>query len=250
MMDKIPHDFELQNVSCHFETVEAISDVTLVIKRGEKVALIGPSGAGKSTLILLLNGSLPPTRGRVLAFGQSLRDLPSTQRRIIQKKIGTLYQQFHLVDNLAVIHNVNAGRLGTWSLAKSLLSLVWPLNTGSTAEVLEQVGIRDKMYVRTALLSGGQQQRVALARVLVQNPEVILADEPIASIDPERSREVMNLLRELGSQGRTLVVSLHAVEYALSHFDRILGLRNGRILFDAPPALVSDDMIKDLYRIL
>lgn len=241
--------FELHNLSCHFESVEAISDLTLNIRSGEKVALVGPSGAGKSTLIQLLNGSLAPTNGHLLAFGQPLASLPARQRRQIQKRVGTLYQQFHLVANLAVIHNLNAGKLGSWSLAKSLASLIWPLETQPAIAALKQVGIPEKIYERTGLLSGGQQQRVALARVLVQNPQVILADEPIASLDPERSREIMNLLRDLSNQGKTLIVSLHAIEYAFSHFDRIIGLRDGRLFFDAPAAAITEYMVRDLYRI-
>lgn len=253
----IPHNpdqalgavFELRDVSCHFESVEAISNLTLTIRRGEKIALVGPSGAGKSTLIQLLNGSLTPTQGEILIFGQPLARLSARQRRLVQQKIGTLYQQYNLVDNLAVIHNVNAGRLGSWSLARSLASLIWPLEKQSASEILTQVGIPEKLYERTANLSGGQQQRVALARVLIQNPEVILADEPIASVDPERSREVMNLLRDVSAQGKTLIVSLHVVEYAFSHFDRIIGLRDGRIFFDASPANVTPKVVKDLYHI-
>lgn len=241
--------FRLRNVSCHFESVEAITDLNLEIGRGEKVALVGPSGAGKSTLIRLLNGSLAPTRGDVEVFGQSLAHLSARQKRPIQRQIGTLYQQFHLVNNLAVIHNINAGRLGSWSLFKAMVSLIWPLETQIAAETLAQVGIPEKLYERTAALSGGQQQRVAIARVLVQNPDVILADEPIASIDPERSREVMNLLRDLSGQGKTLVVSLHAIEYAFSHFDRIIGLRAGRLQFDLVPGEVTPAIIQTLYKL-
>ena len=244
-----PAVFRLRNVSCHFESVEAITGLNLEIGRGEKVALVGPSGAGKSTLIRLLNGSLAPTQGDVEVFGRSLARLSARQRRPIQRQIGTLYQQFHLVNNLAVIHNINAGRLGGWSLLKAWVSLIWPLETQIAAETLAQVGIPEKLYVRTACLSGGQQQRVAIARVLVQNPDVILADEPIASIDPERSREVMNLLRDLCGQGKTLIVSLHAIEYAFSHFDRIIGLRAGRLLFDDVPGAVTPSMIQALYRL-
>jgi len=257
IQEKLPGDssapnpavFRLRNVSCHFESVEAITGLNLEIGRGEKIALVGPSGAGKSTLIRLLNGSLAPTQGDVEVFGRSLARLSARQRRPIQRQIGTLYQQFHLVNNLAVIHNINAGRLGSWSLLKAMVSLIWPLETQIAAETLAQVGIPEKLYERTATLSGGQQQRVAIARVLVQNPDVILADEPIASIDPERSREMMNLLRDLSGKGKTLIVSLHAIEFAFSHFDRIIGLRAGRLLFDAVPREVTPAMIQALYRL-
>ncbi len=168
----------------------------------------------------------------------------------MQYQVGTIHQQFHLVDNLRVIHNVNAGHLGRWSLARALVSLLWPLETRKALAALEQVGIGETLYARTGQLSGGQQQRVALARVLVQNPRAILADEPVSSLDPERSREIMDLLRDLSREtGMTLVTSIHAVAFARSHFGRVIGLRAGRILFDRPAAEVTPAMIDALYRI-
>lgn len=241
--------YELRNVSHHFHGVVALSALNITILAGERIGLVGPSGAGKSTLIRLLNGSITPTEGQVIAFGQNMGQVTMRHRRRFQQRIGTVYQQFHLVENLLVIHNVNAGRLGRWSFARALLSLFWPLEVSAARHALEQVGISEKLYERTGTLSGGQQQRVAMARVLVQNPDVILADEPISSVDPERSREMMNLLRDLTGSGKTLVVSLHAIEYAFSHLDRIIGLRQGRVLFDAPPPAITPAMIQELYRI-
>ncbi len=214
------------------------------------MALIGSSGAGKSTLLSLLNGSLMPFTGEVWLFGKNLQRIRPSALRRLQRSIGTVYQQHHLVSNLSVIHNVNAGHLGRWSLAKSLWSLVWPQDVTVAARALDQVGIVDKLYARTDRLSGGQQQRVALARVLVQNPQVILADEPISSIDPERSREVMDLLRYLNqTTGKTLVISLHDVEFAVRYCDRIIGLRQGQILFDAPTPAVTSAMMTALYQL-
>ncbi|HEY9667920.1 MAG TPA: ATP-binding cassette domain-containing protein, partial [Coleofasciculaceae cyanobacterium] len=216
----------------------------------ERVALVGSSGAGKSTLIGLLNGTLLPSSGEVWVLGRNLARLRPKALRQVQRQIGTVYQQFHLVDNLRVIHNVNAGHLGRWSFPKAALSLVWPLEVETAAKALIQVGIPEKLYERTDRLSGGQQQRVAIARVLVQNPTAILADEPISSLDPERSREVMDLLRQLSQDGgKTFVTSLHAIEFARSHCDRIIGLRQGRILFDTPAQTLSDAMIEELYNL-
>ena len=242
--------FELKQVNQWFGQFPALTDINLQIQAGERVALVGPSGAGKSTLISLLNGTLLPTQGEVWALDRNLATLPPRILRRVQQQIGTVYQQFHLVDNLRVVHNVNAGNLGRWSWLKSVLSLLWPLEVETAAKALTQVGIPEKLYDRTDQLSGGQQQRVALARVLVQDPAVILADEPIASLDPERSREIMDLLRHLSqSTGKTLVMSLHSIELAQSHCDRIIGLRQGRILFDVPPTAISPTMIAALYRI-
>jgi phosphonate transport system ATP-binding protein len=242
--------FELVGVSCRFGPVAALTDCNLTIAAGERVALIGPSGAGKSTLLSLLNGSQVPTAGQVLILGQAVNRLGSRRLRRLQRLVGTVYQQHHLVGNLAVIHNVNAGHLGRWSLARALWSLVWPLGVPAAAAALAQVGIADKLYSRTDRLSGGQQQRVALARVLVQDPIAILADEPIASVDPERSRAMMALLHQLSATtGKTLVISLHEVEFAVQYCDRIVALRQGKILFDAPASQVTDAMLADLYRL-
>jgi phosphonate transport system ATP-binding protein len=242
--------FELKNVTKQFSNLPSLIDINLQIYPGECVALVGSSGSGKSTLISLLNGMLQPTQGEVWLLGRNLARLHSRQIRQVQRQIGTIYQQFHLVDNLQVIHNVNAGHLGRWSFLKALVSLLYPLEVETALKALVQVGIPEKLYERTDSLSGGQQQRVAIARVLVQNPIAILADEPISNLDPERSREIMSLLRQLSQEsGKTLVTSLHAWEYARSHFQRIIGLREGRVLFDAPVDEVSSVMVENLYKI-
>ncbi|HEY9622628.1 MAG TPA: phosphonate ABC transporter ATP-binding protein [Crinalium sp.] len=242
--------FELRQVSQHFGSFVALDQLTLQIYPGERVALVGSSGAGKSTLLALLNGTLSPTHGAVWALGHNLGRLSGARLRRIQRQIGTIYQQFHLVDSLKVVHNVNAGQLGRWPLWKAALSLIHPLDVATAAKALHRVGIPEKLYDRTDRLSGGQQQRVAIARVLVQNPMAILADEPVSSLDPELSREVMDLLRDLvQEEHKTLVVSLHSVDLARSHCDRIIGLRAGRIVFDAPSSTITDAMLNDLYRL-
>lgn len=229
--------------------MEVLKDISLTINRGERIGLIGPSGAGKSTLLGLLNGSLLATSGQIDIMGCDLSRLSARQQRRLQSSIGTVYQQPHLVGNLAVIHNVNAGHLGRWSFGRALLSLVWPQQVAVARAALEQVGIPEKLYARTDTLSGGQQQRVAIARVLVQDPAVILADEPIASVDPQRSQAIMDLLRNLSlTTGKTLVVSLHDLAFARSHCDRLLGLRQGRLQFDAPVERVTEAMLAALYR--
>lgn len=240
--------FDLKQVTQQFDRLLALDRITLQIYPGERVALVGSSGAGKSTLLQLLNGTASPTQGEVWAMGHNLNHLSVKQLRQVQRQIGTIYQQFHLVNNLQVIHNVNAGHLGRWSFSKAALSLLYPFDRQSAAKALQRVGIPEKLYERTDRLSGGQQQRVAIARVLVQNPTVILADEPVSSLDPELSREMMDLLCSLVQEsGKTLVVSLHSVELARSHCDRMIGLRHGQIFFDAPTYQVSDRMIAELY---
>ncbi|MBE9061785.1 phosphonate ABC transporter ATP-binding protein [cf. Phormidesmis sp. LEGE 11477] len=236
----------LESVSCQFGSVVALQAVSLAIAPGEKVALVGPSGAGKSTLLSLLNGSMSPSQGSVQVLGKAINQLQGSRRRKLQRQVGTVYQQHQLIENLSVIHNVNAGHLGRWPLWKALWSLVWPQQVNAARQALAQLGIADKLYARTDRLSGGQQQRVALARVLVQDPKIVLADEPVASVDPARSHDMMALLSHLG-KNRTLVVSLHDVVLAQTYCDRIIGLRQGRILFDLPSAQVSAEQLTALY---
>ena len=242
--------FELKNISKSFGRFECLKEINLQIQPGDRVALVGASGAGKSTLINILNGTISPTQGEVWVLGRNLTTLPRKSRRQVQRQVGTIYQQFHLVDNLPVIHNVNAGHLGRWSFGKAVLSLIWPQEVATAVKALAKMGIAEKLYQRTDRLSGGQQQRVAIARVLVQDPVVMLADEPIASLDPQRSLEIMDLLRQLSLEtGKTLVTSLHAIEFACSHYQRIIGLREGRILFDTIPEELSAEMIEALYHV-
>jgi len=241
--------FELKGVTQEFNSCTALTDINLRIYPGERVALVGSSGAGKSTLISLLNGTLWPTVGEVWVLGANLASVSPGKLRQIQAQMGTIYQQFNLIDNLAVIHNVNAGHLARWPFWQAAVSLLFPLEVETARIALSRVGIEEKLYAKTNLLSGGQQQRVALARVLVQNPLAILADEPIASLDPELSREIMDLLREMSvKEGKTLVVSLHDLELALLKCDRLIGLREGRIIFDAACEDISQRAMDDLYK--
>lgn len=240
---------QLKQVTQTFNQLMALDTINLTIHAGERIALVGASGAGKSTLLRLLNGTLRATQGEVWVLGRNLARLKPQRLRQLQREIGTVYQQFHLVNTLRVIHNVNAGHLGHWSFWKAALSLLYPLEVETAYQALKQVGIPDKIYARTDTLSGGQQQRVALARVLVQNPAVILADEPIASLDPQLSAEMMDVLRDLClHQGKTLVVSLHSVEFVRSHCHRVVGLQQGKVAFDLPVSEVSDTMLAEIYR--
>jgi phosphonate transport system ATP-binding protein len=240
--------FELKQVTQQFGKFPALIDINLTIYPGERVALVGSSGAGKSTLIRLLNGTLLPTQGEVWALGRNLSQLSAGKLRQVQRQIGTVYQQFHLVDSLRAIHNVNAGHLGRWLFFQAAFSLIYPLEVETAAKALTQVGIPEKLYARTDELSGGQQQRVALARVLVQNPLVILADEPISNLDRELSGEILDLLRDMCDRGgKTLVTSLHSLDFACTHCARLIGLRQGRIIFDTPAAAISQEAIEELY---
>lgn len=240
----------LEHVSVTFGSVTALDDVSLRVHAGERVALVGPSGAGKSTLLGLCRASVAPTQGQVTVQGVPLEGLQGRELRRVRATIGMVHQHLHLVGRLRVVHNVNAGLLGMWTRRRALWSLIRPRGVDHAREALARVGIADKLHERTDRLSGGEQQRVALARVLVQDPALVLADEPIASLDPARAREVMELLRDVGAgDDRALLVSLHAFELARAHCDRVVGLREGRVVFDVQAAEVTDAMASALYRI-
>jgi phosphonate transport system ATP-binding protein len=238
----------LENVTAGFRAKVVIDDVSLVVNEGESIALIGPSGAGKTTLLGIINGTVVPERGDVWVLGKNLDQLSSRERRALCRRVGTIYQDLCLVDSLRVVHNVNAGNLGRWSTLRALCSLVWPLERPNVHAALNRVGIAEKIFEKTSTLSGGQQQRVAIARLLIQDPAIVLADEPVSSLDPHRGREVMDLLRRLTKDlGRTLVASCHSIEFARTHFDRIVGIREGRLCLDCVPGRLSDGVLHELY---
>jgi phosphonate transport system ATP-binding protein len=241
--------YELRSVRKVFADGEAaLDDVSLRVRRGEHVAFIGPSGAGKTTLFRILNLTLRPTAGTLTLDGTDAAQLSDAALRRARTRIGTIYQQQNLVGRLRVVHNVLAGNLGRWSTLTALASLVRPRDVPAAAQALEKVGIPEKLYARTDELSGGQQQRVAIARVLVQDPDVILADEPVSSVDPSLAVAIVTLLRKLSHESRkTLLMNLHSVELALSHFPRIVGVRDGRIRFDLPPDRIDDQLLAQLY---
>jgi phosphonate transport system ATP-binding protein len=231
-----------------YERKIALSSLSFTVKKGELIALIGPSGAGKTTMLNILASILVPDQGTVLIDDRALSEFADQKKRA--KKIGIIRQQFDLVGELPVIHNVLAGRLADWGVVKSLLSLLIPQDKEYAVRALERVGLTEKLYERTSTLSGGEQQRVALARLLVQKPEIILADEPVASLDPARAEDILELLVKIAlEEKQTLIASLHSVEYAKKYFDRLIALKNGEIFFDLPSDSVTDDHIVSLYKL-
>jgi len=240
----------LRQVSVTFGQTRPLAGVDLRVDAGERVALVGPSGAGKTTLLRMCLGTVAPSAGDVWVLGRRLAGCTAGQIRDVRRRIGTIHQQFQLVGPLRVVHNVNAGRLGSWRLYRALWSLVRPLEVDDVRLALRRVGIEDKIFERTDRLSGGEQQRVALARVLVQRPDLVLADEPVSSLDPARRAEVMRLLTGVVADGqRSLLVSLHDFDIARRTCDRIVGIRHGSVVFDVPAGNVTDRMGADLYRI-
>ena len=240
--------FKLNNISKTYGKKQALSSLSFNIKKGEIVALIGPSGAGKTTLLNSLAKTVKIDLGEILISDINIDKYKNNKS--FAKQVGIIRQQFDLVPQLPVIHNVLAGRFNEWGFMKSLISLIFPQDKKLALTALERVGLLEKVYEKTSNLSGGEQQRVAIARLLVQNPECILADEPISSLDPARAHDILTLLIKIVyEENLTLIASLHSVDYALKYFKRIIGLREGQIYFDLPSDKVTDKLLKDLYKI-
>ena len=213
----------------------ALDDVTLSVSAGECVALVGPSGSGKTTLLRAINGTVPLAGGDIHVEGVDVASLRGRNLRRLRTRLALIAQQHDLVDRLSVMQNTMAGALGRWSTLHALRFLIAPTK-GEIAEAraaLTSVGIAEKLRSRTSDLSGGQQQRVAIARALVQKPAAILADEPIASLDPALGEQIVRLLCDLARERNiALLCSLHQPEIALRHFDRVVELVGGRIRHD------------------
>ena len=232
----------------HANGNRAINAASCEITKGERVAIIGPSGAGKTTLLRLIAAALRPTSGSLRVLDQDPWRLHGFALRHLRSRIGMVHQAPPIPPRQRVVTAVLAGRLGQWPVWKGLVSLIYPMDSGGARQMLARMEIADKLFERCDQLSGGQLQRVGVARVLYQQPELILTDEPVSAVDPALSgRVVGELNREAMTRGVTLVASLHAVDLALHWFPRVIGIRNGEIAFDLPPVKVTDGMLKELY---
>ena len=240
--------FELDEVGIRFGAVTALDRVSLTVRPGERVAVIGPSGAGKSTLLSVLNTSLVPTSGRVRVLGQETGCLSPAALRALRARVGTVYQLLHLVPQASVLENVLMGALGRRGLLGLALAPLRAAERSAVAAVLGEVGLDGRLHERVDRLSGGEQQRVAVARVLYQGPEAIVADEPFASVDPRRAAAIIELLVR-AARGRALVLSTHQLEPVLPHFPRVVGLRAGRVLFDRRREDLTASDLGRLYQV-
>ena len=226
----------------------ALDDVDLDIPDGEFVALIGPSGAGKSSLLRCVNGLVAPTSGEVIVDGHAVTSAPDESVRQVRASIGFVFQQFNLLRRLTVLQNVLIGRLAHASRWRSLIGWFDQVDVARARAVLERIGLDGLADRRVDTLSGGQQQRVAIARALVQAPRIILADEPMASLDPALSRTVMELLRRINLEdGITVITSLHVLGLARDYGRRIIALRDGRIVHDGPPEGLTGDVARVIF---
>ena len=240
---------QLQNLGKSYKTGDdALKGVNLEIPDGQIVGLIGPSGAGKSTLIRCVNRLVEPTTGKVILNDVDITTLSSGGLRKERRKMGMIFQEYALVDRLTIMENVLSGRLGYVGFWKSFLRKYPQSDVDEAFRLLERVGLDHMVDKRADELSGGQKQRVGIARALIQDPEVLLIDEPTASLDPKTSRQIMRLISELCKERNlSTIVNIHDVALAQMYVERIVGLQMGEIVFDGPPDGLTPDVLTKIY---
>ena len=228
--------------------LHALKNISLEINQGEFVAIIGLSGAGKSTLLRTINRMHDISEGSLTVNGQEINDLAGKDLRKFRRKIGMVFQSFNLVTRTTVVNNVLTSRVPDMPLWKSIIGLYSKEDKIIALEALDKVGILDKAYVRADQLSGGQQQRVALARTLAQKPEIILADEPVAALDPITATQVMDDFKKINKElNMSVLINIHHVDLALKYADRVIGIKAGEIVYDGPSAEVDSEVLKQIY---
>jgi phosphonate transport system ATP-binding protein len=227
---------------------KALSDVSFEIPKGEVLGLIGPSGAGKSTLIRCINRLVQPTTGKVLLNDLNITGLRTGELRRARRRIGMIFQEYALVERLTVMENVLSGRLGYVGFWRSFLRKYPAADIANAYRLLDRVGLMQHADKRADALSGGQRQRVGIARALAQDPELLLIDEPTASLDPKTSRQIMRLIVEIcRERGLPAIINIHDVVLAQQFSDRIIGLQAGRVVFDGPPSELTEDALTLIY---
>jgi phosphonate transport system ATP-binding protein len=245
----VPPILQLKGITKTYPSgTRALGGISLDIQRGEFVVLIGLSGSGKSTLLRCINRLVDPTTGSVLFDGVDVTRARGAELRRIRRRIGMIFQQFNLVRRASVFGNVLAGRLGSRPLWRTIALRPTREDVTLAFENLERVGIVDKAYARADALSGGQQQRVGIARALMQRPDLMLADEPVASLDPATSHSVMKYLEEINKKdGITVICSLHFLSLARRYGTRVVALKDGKVAFDGKPAEIDERRFKEIY---
>ncbi|HSL25024.1 MAG TPA: phosphonate ABC transporter ATP-binding protein [Acidimicrobiia bacterium] len=226
----------------------ALTDVSFEVPDGQFLAIIGLSGSGKSTLLRCINRLVEPTSGRILWNGEDITAAPQEDLRQIRRRIGMVFQHFNLVHRSKVITNVLAGRLGYVNPALSIINRFPKADMQKAMAELERVGLTEKARTRADELSGGQQQRVGIARAMMQDPEMILADEPVASLDPVLAHSIMQYLERINTEERvTVLCSLHFLDLVHKYADRAIALNEGRLVFDGAPQAIDDDRFREIY---
>ena len=238
---------ELHRVTRRFGDKTAVDNVSLVVGEGEMVGIIGASGAGKSTLLRMINRLADVSDGKIVYSGRTISTLKGAELRAWQRDCAMIFQQFNLVPRLDVITNVMLGRLNGRNPFLNLLQIFNADEQLEALKALERLDIAQTATQWAQTLSGGQQQRVAIARALMQNPKMILADEPIASLDPRNAQIVMDSLRDINSEGITVITNLHTLDTARAYCDRIIGMSAGRVVFDGTPEQLTTDVARTIY---
>lgn len=240
---------QFQNVSKVYNNgTVGLNNINLTIQPGEFVVIVGLSGAGKSTLLRSVNRLHEITDGQILIDGNSITSARGAQLRRMRRGIGMIFQSFNLVKRVSVLRNVLSGRVGYHSTLRTMLGLFPQADIELSLKALERVNIREKAYARADELSGGQQQRVSIARALAQEAKIILADEPVASLDPLTTRQVMDDLKRINQDlGITTIVNLHFIDLAREYATRIIGLRAGSVVFDGPVSEATDERFSEIY---
>lgn len=240
--------FELRAAGVHAGGRAILDRIELGAKPGERLALIGPSGAGKTTVLRLLGASVWAHAGQTRVLGRDPRTLGGRALRHHRRRIGFLRQQDNLIEPLRVAHNVLMGRLGHWSTLRSALNLIWPRDLERARAALRQVELEHRLWALPDELSGGERQRVAMARIVVQQPDLILADEPTSALDIRLGAQIIDRLLALARErAATLVVSLHSLDMLQRGFDRVVALRDGRVHWQGPPEAVDQATLRDVY---
>ena len=241
---------EFQNVSKRYPNgFEALKDVNLKIEQGEFVAVIGLSGAGKSTLIRTINRMHDISDGTLTVDGTNVMELQGKSLRAFRRKIGMIFQSFNLITRTTVIKNVLTAFVPELPWWRAFFGILKKEEKMAALESLDKMGILDKAFVRADQLSGGQQQRVALARTLAQNPQIILVDEPVASLDPVTARQVMDDFQRINQDMNiTVIINIHHVELALQYASRVIGIREGKIVYDGPSSQVTQQILDGIYQ--
>ncbi|MGJ9458989.1 phosphonate ABC transporter ATP-binding protein [Oceanobacillus sp. CF4.6] len=239
----------LKNVQKNYKDgTAALNKINLSIPQGQVVSIIGPSGAGKSTLIRCINRLVEPTSGTIEIEGKDIMNLRGKHLRKVRSKIGMVFQGHNLIKRVQTIQNVLHGRLGYTGSIRGSLGMFEKRDVELALSILKRVGLETHAYKRADELSGGQQQRVGIARAICQKPSIIMADEPIASLDPAASRVVMNYLRNICKEdGITAIINLHQVEFAKEFSDRIVAVKSGELVFDGSPEELTEPKIRHIY---
>lgn len=238
----------VEQASVAYGRRRVLDDISISVSPGERLAIIGPSGAGKTTLFRLIAGLVRPANGHVTTLGRNTARLSGKRLHRLRREVGFLHQQDNLIPQMRVVHNVLMGRLGHWSLPRALCSLLWPQQIRLARSALAQVELAERLWSLPDELSGGQQQRVAVARLIVQQPRLILADEPVSALDLRLGQEIIGLLCDLARRdGATLLVNLHTLDLLQGNFDRVIALQDGRVFWQGPPHALGQQLLRKLY---